>query len=147
MILKYRTSSLTSPPHSSFSYIDNISHITPSYNPSNSTLTLHLTFRTPISPPIPSFYPPSYPIPTIPTTIVLNDLAFLLTDEGKFLDKLYVPTSKSHYPTYSDDSVASSNQSHQKFRPKSFHSYNPNYKSNSYNPNYKPNPNKKEEPE
>lgn len=152
MILKYRTSSLSSPPHSSFSYIDNISHITPSYNPSNSTLTLHLTLRTPISP-----YP--YPIPPIPITLVLNDLAFLLTDEGKFLDKLFAPTSKSHYPTYSDNSTFLSNQTHQKFRPKSFHSYNPNckpnsynpnYKSNSYNPNYKPyksNPNKKEEPE
>ena len=128
MILKYRTSSLTSPPHSSFSYIDNISHITPSYNPSNSTLTLHLTLRN-ISP---------YPYPTIPTTIVLNDLAFLLTDEGKFLDKLYVPTSKTHYPTYSDETSHSPNS------PKSYHSYNPSYKpyrSNS-NPNY---PNSKKE--
>ena len=135
MILKYRTSSLSSPPHSSFSYIDNISHITPSYNPSNSTLTLHLTFRTPIPPSIPSFYPSPYPIPTIPTTIVLNDLAFLLTDEGKFLDKIYVPASKTHYPTYSDDTPHSQNHL------KSYHSYKP-YRSQS-NSNY-PN-NKKEE--
>lgn len=127
MILKYRTSSLASPPHSSFSYIDNISHITPSYNPSNSTLTIHLTLRTP---PIQSFYPSPYSIPQIPTTIVLNDLAFLLTDDGKFLDKLFSPTSKSHYPTYADESIS---KPHQNFRSKSFHSYNPSHKP--YRPN------------
>ena len=144
MILKYRTTSLSSPPHSSFSYIDNISHITPSYNPSNSTLTLHLTFRTPIPSSIPSFYPFPYPIPT---TIVLNDLAFLLTDEGKILDKLFVPTSKTHYPTYSDETVHSPN--HSPTHPKSYHSYKP-YRHNHSNPSY-PNSNypnnKKEEPD
>lgn len=112
MILKYRTSSLSSPPHSSFSYIDNISHITPSYNPTTSTLTVHLTLRN---------------IPySIPTTLILNDLAFLLTDEGKFLDKLFNPTSKSHYPTYTDE------DSKKSYRPYKYYRQNPNYNKSYY---------------
>ena len=129
MILKYRTSPLTSPPHSSFSYIDNISHITPSYNPSTSTLTLHLTLRN-ISP---------YPVSTIPTTLVLNDLTILLTDDGKFLDKLFDPASKSHYPTYSNED-ASNTQTYRKpykqYRPYKPYSNKPYYKNRNYNSNY-----------
>ena len=91
MILKYRTTSLSSPPHTSFSYIDNISHFSPSYNPLTSTLTVSLTLRTPTH--------------SIPTSLVLNDLAFLLTDEGKFLDKVFDPFSQnnlqSNYPNSS----------------------------------------------
>lgn len=92
MILKYRTTSFSSPPHTSFSYIDNISHFSPSYNPLTSTLTVNLTIRTPYH---------------VPTSLVLNDLAFLLTDEGKFLDKVFDPNSSnsqnpqsSSYPSY-----------------------------------------------
>lgn len=90
MILKYRTTSLSSPPHTSFSYIDNISHFSPAYNPSTSTLTVNLTLRTPI-------YPSTHPfISSVPTSLVLNDLAFLLTDEGKFLDKVFDPNISSN---------------------------------------------------
>ena len=81
MILKYRTTSLTSPPHTSYSYIDNISHFSPSYNPITSTLTINITLRTPYH---------------VPTSLVLNDLAFLLTDDGKFLDKIFDPNSQSN---------------------------------------------------
>lgn len=93
MILKYRTTSLSSPPHTPYSYIDSISHISPIYNPLTSTLTVNLTLRTPTH--------------SIPTSLVLNDLAFLLTDEGKFLDKVFDPNSSnsqnpqsSPYPSY-----------------------------------------------
>ena len=85
MILKYRTTSLSSPPHTSFSYIDNISHFSPVYNPTTSTLTVNLTLRTPIYSPIHPF------LSSVPTSLVLNDLAFLLTDDGKFLDKVFDP--------------------------------------------------------
>ncbi len=142
MILKYRTSPLQSPPHSSWSYIDNISHITPFYNPMASTLTIHLTLRNAPSYPFsfPFFSIPS--IPSIPITLVLNDLAFLLTDEGKLLDKLFDPTTKSHYPTYSNEDI-SINQSenaqnyrkpyrpHKQYKPHS--NYKPYYKNKSHN--------------
>ncbi len=89
MILKYRTTSLSSPPHTSFSYIDNISHFSPIYNPTTSTLTVNLTLRTPV---YSSIHPSLYPVPT---SLILNDLAFLLTDEGKFLDKVFDPNISS----------------------------------------------------
>ena len=124
MILKYRTTSLTSPPHTSFSYIDNISYFSPSYNPLTSTLTVNLTLRTPTH--------------SIPTSLVLNDLAFLLTDEGKFLDKVFDPNSTSN-PQYNSNSQ--SNSSNQSNHQKSYRPYNkpyykkPYYKSHHYQDN------------
>ena len=94
MILKYRTTSLNSPPHTSFSYIDNISYFSPSYNPQTSTLTVNLTLRTPI------YTFPNSPLYSVPTSLVLNDLAILLTDEGKFLDKVFDPNSSYQQKPY-----------------------------------------------
>ena len=120
MILKYRTTSLSSPPHTSYSYIDNISHFSPIYNPLTSTLTVNLTLRTP------------YPIPT---SLILNDLAFLLTDDGRFLDKVFDPNSQSNNQKSNSFYYQNNqnNQSQQKpYRPYNKHYYKkPYYKSNS----------------
>lgn len=132
MILKYRTTSLSSPPHTSFSYIDNISHFSPTYNPATSTLTVNLTLRYPQ--PYPSFYPPIHPsvyfsLNPVPTSLVLNDLAFLLTDDGRFLDKVFDPNLSSH-SSNSSDSQNPSNSSYSSYHShhqKPYKSYNKSY--------------------
>lgn len=111
MILKYRTTSLSSPPHTPYSYIDSISHISPIYNPLTSTLTVNLTLRTPTH--------------SIPTSLVLNDLAFLLTDDGRILDKVFDPNFSSNSSNPNPNSY---------YHQKPYKSYNkPYYKKPYYN--------------
>lgn len=97
MILKYRTSPLTNPPQTSWNYIDSITHFSSFYNPITSALTVNLITH----------------FSSIPTTLILNDLAYLLTDEGILLDKVYNPYSK--YQNSND-----------------FHEYPPNYPHQNY---------------
>ena len=88
---------------------------------------------------------------SIPTTLVLNDLAYLLTNEGVLLDKVYNPYSKyqnsndfheypSNYPNQSNNTPKSYPQTPQFYHKKPYRKYNkPHYYKHKPNHNFESN--------